>query len=104
MPSRRAIRKKMRKRFHPRDVVTWGIGVRSHRVLEVRPTGILVDTRSDPSWEGPQTLFVEFCPPSRSRWHHGPPWHATSPPDEDPDVLSEAVLARRIAEAARRRA
>lgn len=108
MPSRRAIRKKMQKKFRPGDVVTWGQGVRSHRVLAVRPTGILVDSTSSGfgrlGSDGRRTILVEFSPASRSHRCFGPPWHATFPPDEDTGALPDEVLARRTREATRRRA
>ena len=107
MASRRAIRRKMQKKFQPGDVVTWGRGILSHRVLAVRPTGVLVDTTStgfgrlDAS--GRRTILVEFSPPSRSNRCPGPPWHATFPPDEDAGALPAEVLPRRETEAERRR-
>ena len=54
----RADRKKQMRKIKAGDIVTWGHGIHSHPVLEVRPEGVIVDAASEGfprhfvSWEG----------------------------------------------------
>lgn len=85
MTTRRAIRKRMQKRFRVGDVVTWGHGLVSHRVIAVHANGVVVDTtstgigRSDDL--GRLVMLIEFAPGSHSHRCPGPPRHSDLPPD-----------------------
>jgi hypothetical protein len=91
MATRRAIRKRMRNKFQVGDVVTWGHGLVSHRVIAVQPSGVVVDTtsagvgRSDDA--GRLVMFIEFASGSRSDRCPGPPRHSNLEPDRDPTPL-----------------
>lgn len=77
----RAEKKRERKRFKPGDVVTWGERVVSHRVLEVRADGLIVDASS----QGPRfaRYFVAFDGNARRADNigRGPIEHSSEPPD-----------------------
>jgi hypothetical protein len=85
MPTRRAVRKKLGKKFQVGDVVTWGYGLISHRVAEVTSTGVYVDTTSQnfgqPIADGRRRMFIEFSPGSKSHRCPGPPRHSELAPD-----------------------
>lgn len=96
----RAQRKKAMKQFSVGDVVTWGTGSVSHRVVAVTDRGVVVDVTSQPtceSWsikqgDGRYYLLVLFDsnmqgpgPQCRFREHGvcaGPVRHSTSEPDK----------------------
>lgn len=100
----RAQRKREMKRFKPGDIVTWGHGDISHRVISVTERGVLVDVTScaadDSSinyWalrqdDGSYALLVLFDhnvqgPGLRCRFRHrgvcsGPPRISTDEPDK----------------------
>lgn len=62
----RAELKKQRKKFRVDDMVTWGTGVNSHKVLEVQERGLIVDAIS----AGFGKLFVAFDGNVRHGVHH----------------------------------
>lgn len=68
--TRRAVRKKLFRRFKVGDLVTWGSGQVSHPVVEVTRMGVVVDASSI-GWTS--RLLVEFAPGARGRGHRGPP-------------------------------
>lgn len=72
MTTRRAQRKKLSRRFHVGDLVTWGNGRISHAVTRVTPHGVYVDASS----EGFGEIFLHFAPGSTSKREPGPPRHA----------------------------
>ncbi len=84
--TQRAANKKLRSKIRVGSVVTWGNGAWSHRVIEVRDTGIVVDATS----AGFPTVFVSFLPgrpqrpPGISLADAGPPRLSTMPPDKPP--------------------
>lgn len=59
--SKRAIRKKALRKFKVGDLVTWGLGLCAHKIIEVQALGVLVDG-------GPKfpRLFVAFEAGKRS--------------------------------------
>lgn len=52
----RADRKKVARKIHIGDVVTWGRKVLAHPVMEITPTGVIVDAAE----VGYPRLFVAF--------------------------------------------
>jgi hypothetical protein len=81
---KRAERKKVMKQFKLGDSVTWGNGATSHCVVEVRPTGVVVDVTSqkdakhfaEQRTDGRLFLFVAFDRNNRNRSGRGPVRHA----------------------------
>lgn len=71
--TRRAIRKKLMRKFKVGDQVTWGSGQVFHPVVEVTRMGVIVDASSI-GWTN--RLLVEFAPGASGRGHRGPPRHA----------------------------
>lgn len=61
---KRAELKRKRKSFKVGDVVTWGNGRLSHKVVDVCPTGVTVDSTSsgfgDKQEDGRLFMFVRF--------------------------------------------
>lgn len=86
MTTRRAIRKRMRRKFRVGDVVTWGHGFIAHRVIAVHADGVVVDTTSVGIGrlddEGRRVMLIEFAPGSRSYRCPGPPRHSDLEPDK----------------------
>ena len=86
-----AERKRVAKAFKKGDVVTWGRGICSHVVVEVRETGLLVDVTSRPDArhyaqltpDGRRVLFVTFDGNNRNHGGRGPIRHSTLRPDGD---------------------
>lgn len=84
MPTRRATRKKMRPKFKVGDVVTWDLGLVSHRVIEVRKDGVVVDSTSASYGKiknGRRYMLIAFAPASKSKRCPGPPRHSKLKPD-----------------------
>jgi len=83
--SRRAIQKKLAKKFKAGDVVTWGTKRVSHRVVEVQDHGVLVDSTSEQFGElqrdGRLFTFIPFVPVRKYGRDIGPPEHTTMKPD-----------------------
>ena len=74
--TRRAIRKRLRRKFRAGDLVTWGLGLVWHPVLRVERLGVVVDTTSSGvgrQEDGRLVMLIEFAPGSRSRRCPGPP-------------------------------
>jgi hypothetical protein len=74
----RAELKKLRHAFKAGDIITWGLGRISHRVLEVRMDGVVVDATS----AGFGKLFVSFDKNNRDPNGRGPIRHSTDEPDK----------------------
>lgn len=94
--SRRAIRKKLSRKFQVGDVVTWGYAVTAHRVTEVTSRGLWVDSTSTGFGERKEGdrlwTFVTF---TREDCHwKSPPRHT----DRKPDVDAPPYAARQILE------
>jgi hypothetical protein len=67
----RAQRKKAKKTFKVGDVVTWGLGLISHRVIEVLEHGVKVDiSKSDLARYYGNTYFVAFDHNARNGVYH----------------------------------
>lgn len=88
---RRALRKKLARKFQVGDVVTWGRKHIAHCVVEVQAQGVLVDSTSakfgKPQRDGRLFTFIPFIPARRHGMDIGPPEHT----DMKPDVESAAA-------------
>jgi hypothetical protein len=77
--SRRAIQKKLIKKFKVGDVVTWGNKFVAHRVVEVRAQGVVVDSTSveygKRQRDGRLFTFIPFVPIREYGSDVGPPEH-----------------------------
>lgn len=82
---KRAERKRLKKTYKVGDLITWGSGELSHRVVEVQEHGVIVDvtgTEGAEIWAKRQKdgrhyhLFVAFDRNNRSRSGRGPIRHA----------------------------
>ncbi len=79
----RAQRKKARRSFHVGDVVTWGDGSWSHRVLEVQAFGVIVDATS----AGFGRYFVAYDSNTRNGVYHHEGGQCVRHSTDEPDVL-----------------
>jgi len=89
----RAERKKARRSFKVGDVVTWGTGILSHVVVEVKEEGLIVDTTSDDFGarqpDGRKHVLVLFDTNIRkyegyfTATSKGPPRHSDAEPDKE---------------------
>jgi hypothetical protein len=86
--TRRAIQKKLGKKFQVGDVVTWGNKRIAHRIVEVRARGVMVDSTSTKfgqvQRDGRLFTFIPFVPVRKYGMDIGPPEHT----DMKPDVLT----------------
>lgn len=82
-----AERKKLKRQFKVGDVVTWGLGRVSHRIIEVKEHGVIVDAIS----EGYGLLFVSFDKNNRNRSGRGPVRHSLNKPDS-PGKIDENFI------------
>lgn len=76
---RRALQKKLAKKFNVGDVVTWGNKRIAHRIVEVQAQGVVVDTTSTKfglaQRDGRLFTFIPFVPVRKYRMDVGPPEH-----------------------------
>lgn len=75
---KRSLRKKLHRQFKVGDVVTWGTEFVSHKIVEVRDTGVVVDAHS----QNCGLLFVSFDKNNRNPSGRGPIKHSTAEPDK----------------------
>lgn len=82
---KRALRKKMHKTFKVGDVITWGNGDISHRIIEVCEHGVIVDSTSS-NYGLPKdkilTLYVTFDKNNKNVSGRGPIRHSDDEPDK----------------------
>ena len=83
--TRRAIQKKLTKKFQVGDVVTWGNKRIAHRIVEVQAKGVLVDSTSakfgQSQRDGRLLTFIPFVPVHKYGIDVGPPEHTDMKPD-----------------------
>lgn len=83
--SRRAIQKKLVKKFKVGDVVTWGNKLIAHRVTMVCRDGVYVDSTAtnygEPMRDGRRRVFVPYVTRRQHGIDIGPPEHTTMSPD-----------------------
>jgi len=83
----RAQRKKAKKTFKVGDVVTWGLGLISHRVIEVLEHGVKVDiSKSDIAKYYGDTYFVAFDHNARNGTVHHEGGKGVRLSSDPPDV------------------
>ena len=90
---KRSVRKRLKKQYKAGDLVTWGSGASSHRVVEVQEHGVVVDVTgvegagqwAERQKDGGHHLYVSFDRNNRSRSGRGPIRHActSEPPLEN---------------------
>jgi hypothetical protein len=83
--TRRAIQKKLGKKFQVGDVVTSGNKRIAHRIVEVQAQGVVVDSTATkfglPQRDGRLFTFIPFVPVRKYGTDIGPPEHTTIKPD-----------------------
>ena len=83
--SRRALQKKLAKKFQVGNVVTWGHKRIAHRIVEVQAQGVIIDSTSakfgKPQRDGRLFTFIPFIPVRRHGMDIGPPEHTDMKPD-----------------------
>ncbi len=73
---KRALRKKLRRKFKVGDVITWGRGVVSHRILKVLEHGVVVDA----TMAGFGHLYVAYDKNNTNPSGRGPIRHSDAKP------------------------
>lgn len=87
----RAQRKKAKKSFKVGDVVTWGLGLISHRVVEVLEHGVKVDiSKSELAKSYGDTYFVAFDHNARNGTFHAEGGKGVRHSSDLPDVKKPA--------------
>ena len=85
--TRRALQKKLGKKFKVGDVVTWGNKLIAHRIVEVQAQGIVVDSTSSKfgqqQRDGRLFTFIPFIPVRKYGMDVGPPEHTDMKPDSE---------------------
>ncbi len=88
-----AERKRMHHLFKVGDVVTWGRGTVSHRIVEVREHGVVLDTTSvdfgELQSDGKRFHYVAFDNNNRDPNGRGPIRHSKDVPDKVNDGPGE---------------
>jgi hypothetical protein len=83
--TRRAIQKKLAKKFQVGDAVTWGNKRIAHRIVEVQAHGVVVDSTStkfgQQQRDGRLFTFIPFVPVRKYGMDVGPPEHTTMKPE-----------------------